>query len=235
MAFGDDPFADRGIHRTVQVLEQQRERITVGQSPDGELWEPGQDLVADRCPGGAHDRHPFGEEPAGDEREDLCRGLIEPLGVVDEADERLLLGDLGEQRQVSPGRPGTGRVPARRSARRSSPARCAEVAAAARGDRAWVHRADAARCKPAPSPTRHPRRGRHASAQPAGRRMPATRSSRCRLRRAAPAPHSDRRRRPSRADRGPGTRDLAPGVSSAHSLRREVTTAPVRAIQDGAD
>ena len=99
MAFGDDPLADRGIHRTVQVLEQQRERIAVGQSPDEELWEPGQDLVADPCPGGADDRDVLGEEPAGDERQGLRGGLIEPLRVVDDADERLLLGDVREQGQ----------------------------------------------------------------------------------------------------------------------------------------
>ena len=31
--------------------------------------------------------------------EDLRRGVVEPLRVVDDADQRLLLGDLGEQRQ----------------------------------------------------------------------------------------------------------------------------------------
>ena len=31
--------------------------------------------------------------------ENLRRGVVEPLRVVDDADERLLLGDLGEQRQ----------------------------------------------------------------------------------------------------------------------------------------
>ena len=36
---------------------------------------------------------------AGDETEDLRRGVVEPLRVVDNADQRLLLGDLGEQCQ----------------------------------------------------------------------------------------------------------------------------------------
>ena len=99
VALDDDPLADGGIQRTVQVLEQQRERIAVAQPSDGELGEPGQDLVADPSPGRAHDRHAFGEEPAGHERQDLHRDLIEPLRVVDDADQRLLLCDVGEQRQ----------------------------------------------------------------------------------------------------------------------------------------
>ena len=49
-----------------------------------------------RC---ADERDPLGEKTAGDEAEDLRRGAVEPLRVVDDADERLLLGDLGEQRQ----------------------------------------------------------------------------------------------------------------------------------------
>ena len=47
----------------------------------------------------AHDRHPLGEETACDEADDLHGSLIEPLRIVDDADKRLLLGDVGEQRQ----------------------------------------------------------------------------------------------------------------------------------------
>ena len=99
VAFGDDPPADRSINWTLQILEQQGERVAVAQSANREFGEPRQDLVADPCPGGAHDRHPLGEEPAGDEPEDLCRGLIKPLSVVDNADERFMVGNLGEKRQ----------------------------------------------------------------------------------------------------------------------------------------
>ena len=41
----------------------------------------------------------LGEQAAGDEPENLRRALIEPLRVVDDGDERLLVGDRGEQRQ----------------------------------------------------------------------------------------------------------------------------------------
>ena len=57
------------------------------------------DVITGPRPRGAHDRNPLGEQAAGNEPEDLRRGLVEPLPVVDDADQRLLLGDLSEQRQ----------------------------------------------------------------------------------------------------------------------------------------
>ena len=60
---------------------------------------PARIVIADARSCGADDRDPLGEEAAGDEPEDLLRRLVEPVRVVDDADERLLLGDLGEERQ----------------------------------------------------------------------------------------------------------------------------------------
>ena len=75
-------------------------RASLSPSPlDRQLGEPGEDVVADARARCAHERDPLGEEAAGDEAEDLRGGVVEPLRVVDDADERLLLGDLGEQRQ----------------------------------------------------------------------------------------------------------------------------------------
>ena len=99
VALGDDLLADRGVQRAVHVVQQQRARIAVAEPADRQLGEPGEDVVADARPRGAHERDPLGEQAAGDEAEDLRRGVVEPLRVVDDADERLLLGDLGEQRQ----------------------------------------------------------------------------------------------------------------------------------------
>ena len=65
----------------------------------GSCRQLGEDVVAAARAGGKHERDPLGEEAPADESEDLCGGLVEPLRVVDDADERLLLGDLGEQRQ----------------------------------------------------------------------------------------------------------------------------------------
>ncbi|HEX5781474.1 MAG TPA: hypothetical protein VFX80_06115, partial [Solirubrobacteraceae bacterium] len=71
----------------------------MAESVDGQLGKPGEHVVADPRTHRAHDRHPLGEEPACDEADDLCGCLVEPLGVVDDADERLLLGGVGEQCQ----------------------------------------------------------------------------------------------------------------------------------------
>ena len=61
--------------------------------------QPAQGVVADTGASGAHQRDLLGEETAADEPENLGRGLVEPLGVLDDADQRLLLCNLGHQRQ----------------------------------------------------------------------------------------------------------------------------------------
>ena len=47
VALGDDLVADRRIQRAVHVLQQQRARVAVAESVDGQLGEPGEDVVAD--------------------------------------------------------------------------------------------------------------------------------------------------------------------------------------------
>src|SRR4051812_27771878 len=83
----------------MHVVEQQRSCITVIQPADGQLGELDEKIVARPRARRADERDPFGEETTGDEPEDLCRGVIPPLRVVDDAYERFLLGDLGEQGQ----------------------------------------------------------------------------------------------------------------------------------------
>ena len=53
--------------------------------------------VTDADAGGKHQGDPLGMEAPADETQNLRGGMVEPLRVVDDADERLLLGDLGEQ------------------------------------------------------------------------------------------------------------------------------------------
>ena len=48
---------------------------------------------------GADESDSFREEPTSDECDDLCRGSIEPLRVLDDAEQRLLLCGLSEQRE----------------------------------------------------------------------------------------------------------------------------------------
>ena len=49
--------------------------------------------------GGEHDDDPFGEQPPGDEQQRVPGGGVEPLEVVDQAQHRFRLAELGQQRQ----------------------------------------------------------------------------------------------------------------------------------------
>ena len=76
-------------------------RARASASPSGSTrssGDAGKDVVADARSHGADERHSLGEETASNEAKDLCRRLIEPLRIVDDAHEWLLLGELGEQR-----------------------------------------------------------------------------------------------------------------------------------------
>jgi hypothetical protein len=95
----DDLVANAGVQGTGHVGQQQSAGLAVAESADGQLGQPGENLIASPRPRGAHDRDPLGEQPAGHEPQDLRRGLVEPLRVVDDTGQRLLLGDLGEQRE----------------------------------------------------------------------------------------------------------------------------------------
>ena len=167
------------------------------------------------CSGGAHDRHALSEEPAGDERQDLRRRLIEPLGVVDDADERLLLGDVGEQRQR--------REPDQEAVWRGALAqpehRRQRAALGRRQPLEVIEHGRTELMQPAVGQL-HLRLDTHRSGEAHSRgrgrrRSRAARSCRYRPRRAAPRPRSARRPRRPRAGRGPGTRRGARGDSSA--------------------
>ena len=99
VALRDDLIAYSRIHRTVHVVQQQGPGVAFAESLDGQLGESGEDVVTAVRARRTHERDPFCVQAAGDETENLGGGVVEPLRVVDDADERLLLGDLGEQRQ----------------------------------------------------------------------------------------------------------------------------------------
>jgi hypothetical protein len=63
------------------------------------LREPGENVVAAPRARRTHDCDALGEEPTSDEAENLRRGTVEPLRVVDDAQQRLPLGDLSQQRE----------------------------------------------------------------------------------------------------------------------------------------
>ena len=73
--------------------------ITVIQPADGELWQPLEVTLAARLAHGEDQPYRLRTETARDEREPLCRGRVEPLRVVHDADEGSVFGDVGEQTQ----------------------------------------------------------------------------------------------------------------------------------------
>ena len=79
VALRNDLVANRGIYRAVRVAQQQRARITVTEPVDAQLREPSEDVVADTRSCRTHDCDALGEQPPGDETQDLGGGVVEPL------------------------------------------------------------------------------------------------------------------------------------------------------------
>src|SRR5262249_19058366 len=71
---------------------QQGARILVGQPTERQLWQAVEVLPGIRLADGDDEGHGFRQEPSGDEAEDQPRGVIQPLRVLDEAEQRFLLG-----------------------------------------------------------------------------------------------------------------------------------------------
>ncbi len=78
---------------------EQRACVLVGQRPEVELRQPRELAGVGRVADGEHERHRLGEQPAGDEAEHLRGGRVEPLRVVDDAQQRALGSGLGEEAQ----------------------------------------------------------------------------------------------------------------------------------------
>ena len=96
MALRDDLIADSRIERAVHVSQQQCARIAVAESANRQRGQPGEDAVADARARSTHDGDALGEEAPGHECEDLYGGLVEPVRVIDDADQRLLPGGLSQ-------------------------------------------------------------------------------------------------------------------------------------------
>ena len=93
----DDLVANPRVEGPGEHRVQQRARLVVAQALDHQLRQSRQ-LIA-RNAGREHQTDRFRLQTARHEREDLRRGAIEPLLVIHQADQRLLLGHLGEQAQ----------------------------------------------------------------------------------------------------------------------------------------
>lgn len=98
---------------------EQRAGVAVAQTRDRSFGETLQGRVLARLARREHQGHRFGQEAARHERERLGRCLVEPLGVVDEADQRLLLRGVRQQAQHrQANQQAVGRLAGRESERR---------------------------------------------------------------------------------------------------------------------
>ena len=92
---GDDPLKHGLVEPRGEDGLQQRPCIPAAERIDAELREAGQSaahVTRREC-----ERDPLGQQAASHERERSGRCAVEPLRVVDQAQERLLLGSFGEE------------------------------------------------------------------------------------------------------------------------------------------
>ena len=115
--------------------------------------------------------------PAGarDEAQGLHRHLVEPLRVVDDAEQGLVVGGGGHQAQHRQARPGNGPASARRRGRTRRPAPRAAVPAARRRGPSAARTAAAAPRRRVPCRTARPPPGRSGNPMPVRQRSRAVR------------------------------------------------------------
>ena len=97
LRLGHDPVPDPIIDRPGQRRAQQRPRVALPQPPDFELRQPGQRRA--RFTGGEDQPDRVGGQPPGYEPQHLRGRLIQPLHVIDQADQRPFPGHLRQQAQ----------------------------------------------------------------------------------------------------------------------------------------
>ena len=93
----EDPVAYSPVQREPHRRAQQRAGITVDEAVHLEIRHVPKLLA--RLPCCEHEPHRLGQQPASDERERQRRGLIQPLRVVDDAEQGTLLSHLRDQAQ----------------------------------------------------------------------------------------------------------------------------------------
>ena len=99
MALRDDLIDDGSVDWAVHVVQQQCACVAITESADVQRGQAGQHAVSDAGARRAHQRDPLGEQAARHEGEHLRGSAVQPLRVIDDASQRLLLGGLRHQRQ----------------------------------------------------------------------------------------------------------------------------------------
>ncbi len=94
---GDQPLGHTRVQPARDDRLQQRAGVVVAEPVQPLLGQAGQRVA--RPAHGEHDRHRLGEQPPRDEPEHLPGRPVEPLVIVDQAQQRPRLGDVGQQRE----------------------------------------------------------------------------------------------------------------------------------------
>ena len=141
----DDPVAHPLVQHEPHRRAQQRARVAVAQAVHLQLGQVLKLLA--RLARGEHDPDRLGQQAPGHEGQRQRRGVIQPLRVIDDAQQRTLLGHLREQAQHRQPDEEPIRGAHRRSARTRSRAPGAADPEAARADRASARTADAGSAK----------------------------------------------------------------------------------------
>ena len=96
---GDESLAHALVQRHTHHRGEQFARVGVRQPFEPQLRQPRQLIELARLALREHEARSTLPQPPGDERKHLCRRLIEPLRIIDQAQKRLLFGSVGEQAQ----------------------------------------------------------------------------------------------------------------------------------------
>ena len=95
----DNPVDDAAVEPAGYDAAQQRASVLLGQSFEPQLRQTVEVGCGGRLAHGDHDGHRLRTHPSRDEPDDLARGGVQPLRVLDEAQQRPLLRHCGEQAQ----------------------------------------------------------------------------------------------------------------------------------------
>ena len=92
-----EPVADPLVEPAGDDGRKQGPRVLIREPAERQLRQAHQLTLVGLIADGEHERHRLGQQPPRDESEDLLRGDVEPLRVIDEAQQRPLRRDLGQQ------------------------------------------------------------------------------------------------------------------------------------------
>ena len=96
---GEDPLAHARVQRRADDRREELARRRVRKPGEPQIRQPRQLVGIGRLTHREQQQDRLGLQAPGDEGKHLCRRPIEPLGVVDQAQQRRLLGSLGHEAQ----------------------------------------------------------------------------------------------------------------------------------------